>query len=90
MISFARIRAAWSGVDRRMISKAQAKELARQECERREFSWEEPVRVSGGRVNITFWTNADVIDANTIVTVNRRTGEVGTPVRTGRRPPSGT
>jgi hypothetical protein len=59
-----------------MISKSEAIDLARQECDRRGISWEGSVRVVGALRVITVWIDADKRGGNVIVRLGRRKGEV--------------
>jgi hypothetical protein len=59
-----------------VISKAEAKELARAECERRGLPFAEPVRVSGGLRRYSVWTDARMRGGNVSLWVDRRTGAV--------------
>jgi hypothetical protein len=58
-----------------MITRAQATELARQECERRGLSFVEPVRVIGGPLRYSVWTRSNSRGGNVIVSVHRWNGK---------------
>jgi hypothetical protein len=54
-----------------VITRTEATELARQECERRGLRFVEPVRVIGGPLRYSVWTRADSRGGNIIVSVHR-------------------
>lgn len=58
-----------------MITRIQATELARQECERSGLSFVEPVRVIGGPLRYSVWTRANSRGGNIIVSVHRWSGK---------------
>jgi hypothetical protein len=59
-----------------MISRAEAKELARRECERQGLPFAEPVSVSGGPLYFRVRTQTDMRGGNVSVCVQRWTGSV--------------
>jgi len=59
-----------------MISRAEAKELARAECERQDMPFAEPVSVSGGPLYFRVRTQTDRRGGNVSVQVQRWTGRV--------------
>jgi hypothetical protein len=58
-----------------MITREEAKELARAECERRGLGFDEPVRVIGGPLRYRIWTRSNARGGNVIVSVHRWNGE---------------
>jgi hypothetical protein len=61
---------------RRPVSRADAKELARRECERRGLLFAEPVSVSGGPLYFRVRTQTDTRGGNVSLCVQRWTGRV--------------
>jgi hypothetical protein len=59
-----------------MISREEAKELARRECERQDLPFAEPVSVSGGPLYFRVWTQSNMRGGNVSVHVQRWTGRV--------------
>ena len=59
-----------------MVSRDEARELARAECERHGLAFDEPIRVNGGPLHYSVWTRADARGGNAIVSVHRWTGAV--------------
>jgi hypothetical protein len=59
-----------------MITRTEAKELARQECERQGLPFAEPVSVSGGPLYFRVRTQIDMRGGNVSVSVQRWTGRV--------------
>jgi hypothetical protein len=59
-----------------MISRAEAKELARRECERQGLPFAEPVSVSSGPLYFRFRTQSNMRGGNVGVHVQRWTGRV--------------
>jgi hypothetical protein len=59
-----------------MISRAEAKELARRECERQGLPFAEPVSVSGGPLYFRVRTQSDTRGGNVGMHVQRWTGTV--------------
>ena len=59
-----------------MISRAEAKELARLECERQGLPFAEPVSVSGGPLYFRVRTQTDTRGGNVSVSVQRWNGRV--------------
>jgi hypothetical protein len=59
-----------------MITRAEAKELARRECERRDLPFAEPVSVSSGPLYFRFRTQSNMRGGNVGVRVQRWTGTV--------------
>jgi hypothetical protein len=57
-----------------MVSRAEAKTLAKQAVLREGLLWEEPVHVSRGFFTSSFWTAAHCHGGNVSVRVNRRSG----------------
>jgi hypothetical protein len=64
---------------RSKITPDEAKELAREQCERHGLSFEEPVRVFREGRHFVVWTKSGWRGGNAIVRVDRRTGKVGVP-----------
>lgn len=59
-----------------MLSKAEALEIARAECERRGLAFVEPVMVQRGPFRIKIVTNAGTTGGNVRMRLNARTGAV--------------
>ena len=55
-----------------MLSKTEAMQLARAECERRALPFTYPVKVSRGFRHWRVWTKADSIGGNVDITINPR------------------
>jgi len=58
------------------VSREQALDIARRECERRGLPWQEPVRVMSELADWAVWTHADHRGGNVRVIVDKGTGEV--------------
>lgn len=58
------------------ISRDEAIEIARRECEKRGWVWAEPTAVRWGLRKWTVWTNADGIGSNAVFSINRSSGTV--------------
>jgi hypothetical protein len=58
-----------------MITKKQALEIARQECARRGWSWDEPVSVKWGFFCYTVWGGGRK-GGNLCIRISKKTGEV--------------
>lgn len=54
----------------------EALEIARRECERQGWSWNEPIHVSERLTSYQVMTNADATGGNAFVTIDGTTGEV--------------
>lgn len=63
-------------VARPTITREQALEIARRECERRDLPWQEPVRVMSEFAEWAVWTHADHRGGNVRVIIDKGTGEV--------------
>jgi hypothetical protein len=59
-----------------MLSKEEALEIARAECERRGHAFAEPVFIRRGPFRTVILTNADVIGGNCRIRINSRTGAI--------------
>ena len=59
-----------------VISKEEAVEVARKECERRGIPWLEPVKVFRHYGNWSVWTHANHRGGNVRVIVDKETGEI--------------
>ena len=58
------------------ISASDAEAIARAECERREWPWEEPVEVRRRARTYRIWTNTEFRGGNVEIVVDASTGEV--------------
>lgn len=58
------------------VSKEEAVQIARRECEQRGLAWLEPVQVFRHYGNWSVWTNADKIGGNVRVIVDSEEGQV--------------
>jgi len=59
-----------------VVSRDEARELARAECERQGIAFEEPISVNGGPLHYSVWTRSGTRGGNAIVSVHRWTGAV--------------
>jgi hypothetical protein len=66
------------------LSKDDATAIARAEFGRRDWSWNEPVRISRSLFGWRVWSNANVIDANAWLMI-ARDGRIRKAGLTGRR-----
>ena len=58
------------------MNKEQARAIARTECDRRGWHWQEPVNVHWGLFTFVVWTNALSRGGNVCMKIRRRNGEV--------------
>lgn len=58
------------------LSREEILEIARAECARREWPWQEPVHVSVGLREADVVTNANSLGANYVIVVDPRDGRV--------------
>lgn len=58
------------------VSRFDALELARAECERRGWPWNEPVHLTEHLTRYTVWTNAEFRGANCVISIDSVSGEV--------------
>lgn len=67
------------------IDKEQAFRLAREECERRGWPWQEPIGISDGFRCWKIVTHVGWMDSNVWMSIDHRTGEIMKASRSGRR-----
>jgi hypothetical protein len=58
-----------------MVTKEQAREIARQECHRRGWAWSEPVYIRWGLLCYTVWGGGRK-GGNLVMKIRKSTGEV--------------
>jgi len=66
------------------ISKEDALRLAREECDRRGWPWQEPIEISDGIRCWNIVTHAGWVDSNVLVVVDNCSGKLIGADRTGR------
>jgi hypothetical protein len=59
-----------------VVSRDEALRIAREECERRQLPFVDPVRVVRRLLTVEVWTKGDAIGGNVVVTINRRSRQV--------------